>query len=89
MKSYKTQVAEALAQRKLPGAVGFDFRVISADSSIILLRPLTQEARNWIHDRVAGERTYFGGNLAVEPRYIIELVTGFIADGLTLAPLHV
>lgn len=71
----------------LPERVGFDFRIVSYDTSIVLLRPLTQEARNWIHDHVRGEKSYLGENLCVEPRYIIALVEGIAQDGLTIAPL--
>jgi hypothetical protein len=73
--------------RRLPGLVGYDFRIVTHDVSIVLLRPLTQDARNWIHDNVRGEKSYFGENLCVESRYMIALIHDIVGAGLSIAPL--
>ena len=54
-------------------------------SSIALVRLHTRAARDWVRDNVQDDASYFGGALAVEPRYIAPLVEGMIAAGLVIA----
>ncbi len=59
---------------------------VENEGTIVLVRPLTTEARAWIDENVQTEPwQWFGGGLAVEPRYAHDLVEGMQADGLTLA----
>jgi hypothetical protein len=53
--------------------------------SLWLVRPLTGAATAWLRENVAGDAQYFGKALAVEPRYIDDLVAGIIGSGLEVA----
>jgi hypothetical protein len=53
--------------------------------SIVLVRPHTRAARDWIRDNVEDTAQYFGQALAIEPRYVAGLVEGMTAAGLVLA----
>jgi hypothetical protein len=47
--------------------------------TIVLVRPLTADVRDWLHDHTDGQ--WFGGALVVEPRYAEPLVTALIEEG--------
>jgi hypothetical protein len=49
--------------------------------SIVLLRPLTERAEEWIEAQVAYEQTW-GKAIVVEPRYVEDIVNGARKDGL-------
>jgi len=50
--------------------------------TIFLVRPLTAEARAWLDSNVVAEPyQWFGPALAVEHRYIENLVEGMTAEG--------
>lgn len=51
-------------------------------STIYLVTPLTEAGREWISENVSDDATWFGGALAVEHRYITDLVAGMQGDGL-------
>lgn len=55
--------------------------VVENHFSLYLVRPLTEEAEGWIEDNV-GEHQSFGGAVVVEPRYVNDIVTGMLSDGL-------
>ena len=57
---------------------------IENHGSIVLVRPLSDSARDWLRDNI-GEAQYFGPALVVELRYVAPLVKGMIADGLVIA----
>jgi hypothetical protein len=51
--------------------------------SIFLFRPLTHEAEVWLNENTNAEGwQWFGGALAVEPRYAEDLAYGAQQDGL-------
>jgi hypothetical protein len=50
--------------------------------SLFLFRPLTNAAQEWLEEHTDG--LWFGGALAVEPRYALDLAQGMLDDGLTL-----
>jgi hypothetical protein len=52
--------------------------------SIYLIRPLTEEGKDWLHGHTNDEAQWFGGALVVEPRYVENLVEGMRGDGLNL-----
>jgi hypothetical protein len=67
---------------KIPGAL--DVR-IEPNGSVTLVRPLTLAGQEWLDDNTATEEwQWFGGALAVEPRYVADLAEGMTADGLTI-----
>ena len=52
--------------------------------TINLLRPLSPQAASWIDENIADEAQWFGGALAVEPRYCPVIAAGMIDDGLAV-----
>jgi len=55
---------------------------IANHGSIVLVRPVTKAAEEWLNDNVGGEAQYFGNALACEPRYVGDLLHGMENDGL-------
>jgi hypothetical protein len=51
--------------------------------SIVLVRPLSDEAASWLHENTDG--TWWGGALAGEPRYVDDLLEGMLGDGFELS----
>lgn len=47
---------------------------ISNHGSILLVRPLNDEARDFLEQRTGDEAQWFAGALAVEPRYALGIV---------------
>lgn len=60
-----------------------DFK-LSGGGSMFLLRPLTDAAKAWLEENIAGETSWLGDSLGVESRYIANLVDGIQNDGLTV-----
>jgi hypothetical protein len=58
-----------------------DFAVESY-GSIFLLQPLTPEAQAWIDEFISEDAQYLGSAVAVEHRYIVDIVDGFKEEGL-------
>jgi len=59
---------------------------IENHGSLFLVRPQNSTAREWIDDNVSvdGPWQWFGGALAVEGRYVVDLVNGMRQDGLVV-----
>jgi hypothetical protein len=54
--------------------------------SVVLIRPLTPEGRDWIETNVETEGwQWFGGAVAAEPRYIENVVLGAVEAGLVVS----
>ena len=51
-------------------------------STVYLLRAESDTAQAWIDDHIPEDATRFGGGVAVEHRYISDIVKGMIEDGL-------
>lgn len=60
----------------------FDFEVQN-HGTIYLLRPQTDAANEWVESNIPDDAQRLGG-IAVEHRLIRGIVTGIIADGLTV-----
>jgi hypothetical protein len=59
--------------------------VVENAGSICMLRPTNEVGRRWIEENVQPESwQWFGGALAVEPRYIFEIVDGAESAGLVV-----
>ena len=59
-----------------------DFLVID-HGSIVAIRPLTDQALQWLDTNVAAEAwQWLGGSLCVDRRYAAPLIAGIEADGL-------
>lgn len=52
--------------------------------TIFLLQPLTPAANSWVDEHLPEDRMTFGGATVVEHRYIHDIVTGIISDGLSV-----
>jgi hypothetical protein len=52
--------------------------------SIFLLQPLTPAAESWIEEFLPEDRMSFGSAVAVEHRYICDIVEGIRNDGLAV-----
>jgi hypothetical protein len=57
---------------------------VNNHGTIFLFEPLTEAARGWIVENVAGETQWFGSALCVEHRYAYGLAAGMVGDDLTL-----
>jgi hypothetical protein len=51
--------------------------------SVYLITPLTPECRDWLKDNVSEDALYHGQSLAVEHRYVENLVAGLQEQGFT------
>jgi hypothetical protein len=58
-----------------------DFTV-SDHGTIFLLQPHTDAAVDWVNAYLPEDATWFGPSVAVEHRYIRDIVAGIQADGL-------
>lgn len=50
--------------------------------TVFLFRPITEAARQWIEENVQADAQWFGNGLAVEHRYVEDLINGMLADDL-------
>jgi hypothetical protein len=54
--------------------------------SIVTIRPLSQQASDWIDENVTAEDwQWLGGALCAESRYAFDILEAMRADGLTCA----
>lgn len=61
-----------------------DFRVEN-HGSVCLLKPVTQAAKDWVGDHLPDDAQWFGGGVAIEPRYLDAILSGIDDEGLTYA----
>jgi hypothetical protein len=62
---------------------------IELHGTIVLIRPLTPQASEWIEENVFIEDWQrFGGAVACEPRYVEPLAIGLHEQGFTFAVAH-
>lgn len=71
------RIVEVVKQAK-----SYDFS-IENHGSIVLLRPLTAAAHEWIAAHISDDAQEFGGATVVEPRYVESIVGGIADDGLS------
>lgn len=53
--------------------------------SIVLLKPMSQEAHDWALNHLPEDAQMFGNAYVIEPRYVDDIVAGFTEEGLTYA----
>jgi hypothetical protein len=58
--------------------------VIRDHGSIVMLHALTPAAHSWLVDHTQEDAQWFGEALAVEPRYVADIVNGAADDGLVV-----
>ena len=56
--------------------------VVENHGTIFLLQPLTPAANSWIEENLPEDAQRLGAAVAVEHRFITDIVRGAIADGL-------
>jgi hypothetical protein len=56
--------------------------------TLVLIRPLTQKANDWIREHVDDCR-WFGPALLLEHRYVADVLYRMVEDGLHLTPVEV
>jgi hypothetical protein len=57
--------------------------VTGLGSSVVLLRPMTDAARAWADENlVLDQWQWFGGAIAIEHRYVENIVEGIRGDGM-------
>ena len=71
--------------RKQPADFG-----VQDEGSVVLLHPLNDEAEGWISDKLNDIQPWqrFGLAIAIERRFIGDLVEGIQADGYTVKELR-
>jgi len=55
---------------------------IENHGSLVLIRPLTEAASDWLDENISEDAQHFGGAVVVEPRYVEAIVEGMQDDGL-------
>jgi hypothetical protein len=59
---------------------------IENHGTIVLVRPLDADVNEWLHEHTDGQ--WMGNALAVEPRYVEDLVLGLEGEGFVLASVR-
>lgn len=60
-----------------------DFYAVN-HGSVITLTPQTKAARDWCREHIPDDALWWGGGVAIEPRYFPDIADGIDADGLTI-----
>ena len=51
--------------------------------SVYILKPLTENAEEWIDERIDPNAMWYGGGVAIEHGFIDDVMFGIEVDGLT------
>jgi hypothetical protein len=57
---------------------------VQNEGSIFLLRANTNVGQEWLDDHIGDDAQTWGGAIVIEHRYITDVVSGAINDGLTV-----
>ena len=63
-----------------------DFHLID-HGSICILRGATDAAREWMDEYLPEDALTWAGGVVIEPRYVDDIVSGLLADDLTIAAI--
>lgn len=66
---------------KTPSA---DF-TLTDGGSVCLLTPTTSDARRWLDENIGDDAIYLGRGLAIERRFVQQILDGIQADGFRVA----
>lgn len=58
---------------------------VADHGSIILLRAISAEAKDWADEYLPEDAQTFGGAIVIERRFFEPIYDGIIADGLTIS----
>lgn len=65
-----------------------DFTLVNdgAGASVQLLRPVSDAAKQWVEDKIGEDNGYqpYWPTVAIETRYVLDILRGIQADGLTI-----
>jgi hypothetical protein len=61
-----------------------DFQ-ISGGGTLYLLHPMSESAKQWVDEHLPKDALTLGEAVAVEHRYISNIVDGILEDGLTVS----
>jgi hypothetical protein len=53
--------------------------------SVCLLTPTTSNARRWLDENIGEDAMYLGQGLAIERRYVQQIIDGVQSDGFEVA----
>jgi hypothetical protein len=53
--------------------------------TIFVLRPLTDEGRDWINENIPENAMTWAGGVVIEHRYVADIIAGVVDSGLTIA----
>ncbi len=56
--------------------------LVQGGGSVYLLRPTSRKGCRWLKEHIPADATWFAGALAVEHRYVSDILAGAIRDGL-------
>ena len=56
--------------------------LVRNEGSVFLLEPRSNRGEDWLQANLAGDPPRLGRSYAVEPRYVGEIVSGMLFDGL-------
>jgi len=69
--------------------MGKEYKVIdftfTDGGSVCLLTPATRDARRWLAENIGDGAMYLGDSLAIERRYVQEILDGIRGDGYEVA----
>jgi hypothetical protein len=65
-------------------SISADF-TLTDGGSVCLLTPTTSEARRWLDENIGEDAIYLGRGLAIERRYVHQIIEGIVADGFRVA----
>lgn len=63
-----------------------DFSLFSEGrfSTVYLLYPVSPAAKQWVRDNIGQDATFFGPSVAIEHRYVGDVIDGIVGDDLTV-----
>lgn len=59
---------------------------IFVGQTVAAVRGMTDEARAWLHRTAPPDALWYGGRLAVEPRYLEYVIAAAVDAGLSIGP---
>jgi hypothetical protein len=65
-------------------SISADFTVTDG-GSVCLLTPTTSAARRWLDENIGEDAIYLGRGLAVERRFVDQIIEGIVADGFRVS----
>ncbi len=57
---------------------------LSHCGSLFILTPLTPPAHAWIGEHIADDAHRWAGGIVIEPRYVVDVITGIFSDGMVV-----